>query len=129
LGYCGAGSIYVVSCVRSGYRKPNERDSVRSRLLFRSGYGQSRGLDDTCGGDVCHGLNCRGRLYLSLGIHSEVRVIERDVSFDRYPVSMADFRIVIPDCQMLGAPVVPKCDRVGLPVKAAVKCWLGTMLE
>ena len=47
----------------------------------------------------------------------------------RHPHAAPGLRKVVPDCHVLGATIVPNCERIGLPRKAAVKIWILHVLE
>jgi len=45
----------------------------------------------------------------------------RPIAFDCHPAARACLRVVVPECLMLGASVVPEGDRMGLPAEPHLK--------
>src|SRR3982074_2451005 len=42
-------------------------------------------------------------------------ISERPIAFDRHPAPRARLRVIVPECLVLDAAVVPEGDRMGLP--------------
>jgi hypothetical protein len=54
---------------------------------------------------------------------------DRPVALDRHAAAGADLGVIVPQCHVLNAAIVPKCDRVGPPTKSHLEFRPGAVLE
>src|SRR5215470_570712 len=58
-----------------------------------------------------------------------IRGSERPVALDRHAATGSDVGVIVPQCHVLNAAIVPKCDRVGSPAEPHLELRPGRVLE